>query len=303
MVECQKVMESEDADIKVCYTASFVSPPLIMSQRENFKLIVSGVEHLLRTGLDINDSSQNKAHLIKMFERSRDLDAVVYRSSLYERAGTETQQAADNEEDRQLSAKLHCLHGMALGALGRRSLSTHPYARAKVYDLRNYTDKTHWGPFRDDGSMRVDWEMLESLMIDLAYNSDTCCPRFMPHFKPVWSDPFGGVIKHVVRPEYPPTLPMEPEIPVHLKDPYNVSGLWHRVSIPVIKSLAQILTKHQIVCFLDYNDLYAFNFSSNQPDPDQPREPIKTQEAHFTGISRSMDASWDPNANSRIRGL
>lgn len=154
----------------------------------------------------------------------------MYRSSLYKRAGTDAQQAADNEDDQQLSAKLHCLHGMALGALGRRSLSTHPYARACVYDLRNYTDKTRWGPFQDDGSMRVDWEMLESIMIDLGYNSDVCCPRFTPKFKPVWCDPFGGLIRDSVRADYPPNLPMEPDIPIELKDPYNISGIWHRVS-------------------------------------------------------------------------
>ena len=31
---------------------------------------------------------------------------------------------------------------------------------------------------------------------------------------------------------------------------------------------------------------------------DNPSLPI----VHFSGSSRSLDASWDPNANSRIRG-
>jgi hypothetical protein len=167
---------------------------------------------------------------MEFFKRPQNLDAVLYRSSLYKRAGTESQQAAEEEEDQQLSAKLHCLHGMALGALGRRSLSTHPYARSRVYDLRNYNDKTKWGPYRDDGSLKVDWEMLESIMIDLGYNSDICCPRFMPRFKPVWSDPFGGVIRDSVRADYPINLVKELELPVDLRDPYNISGIWHRVS-------------------------------------------------------------------------
>jgi hypothetical protein len=85
----------------------------------------------------------------------------------------------------------------------------------------------------------------------------------------------------------------------------------------------------------DYNDLFIFNFGSESRIPaDQPRDPISTEEAtrhiemrlivtkvepspdsvevnsrflnypitHFTGTSRSVDASWDPNANSKIRG-
>jgi hypothetical protein len=160
--------------------------------------------------------------------------------------------------------------------------------------------------------MRADWEMLESIMIDLAYNSDICCPRFLPAFKPIWSEPFGGVIKSSIRPAYPPTLLMEPDIPLVLKDPYNISGIWHR-----------------IVCFLDYSDLIAFNFGATHMPSGQPREPIKTEEAirhitmklmvtevqppgrfdnptlpvaSFTGVCRAMDHPWDLNANSKIKG-
>jgi hypothetical protein len=91
-----------------------------------------------------------------------------------------------------------------------------------------------------------------------------------------------------------------------------------------------LITTTQIVCFLDYNDLYAFNFLSGSPrSMDEIREPITTTEAirlitmkirvsaidepgeddgkalpvvHFTGMSRSMHASWDPNANSKLTG-
>lgn len=88
---------------------------------------------------------------------------------------------------------------------------------------------------------------------------------------------------------------------------------------------------HQIVCFLDYNDLYNFNFDSNamRIPSDQPRPPLTTEEAirhiimdiqvtdveagdefdnkalpvvHFSGKSKSVDAPWDPNANSKLRG-
>lgn len=85
----------------------------------------------------------------------------------------------------------------------------------------------------------------------------------------------------------------------------------------------------KIICFLDYNDLYAFNFLGSDPANEDMREPITTTEAirlitmkvkvsgfeepseedgkglpvvHFTGMSRSMHASWDPNANSKLTG-
>lgn len=85
-----------------------------------------------------------------------------------------------------------------------------------------------------------------------------------------------------------------------------------------------ILTRHAT----DYNDLYAFNFGAPIP-AEEAREPIDTKEAirliqlklrvtkieapgeddgqdspvvTFKGTSRSLHASWDVNANSRIRG-
>ncbi|KAF2713940.1 hypothetical protein K504DRAFT_462407 [Pleomassaria siparia CBS 279.74] len=296
LVKCQKILLSKKKDVK----------------RENFRFIASTVERLLSSGNDDNDDSLNKHILRTWFGNSQNLDIVMSRSSLYERCGTASQQPANEEEDRQLSAKMHCLHGIPGNSLGRRSLSTHPHARSRVYDLRNYTDQTKWGPFREDGSMRVDWEMIESIMIVLAYNSNMCCRRNMPRFQPIWSDPFEGVVKHGTQTEYKMTILKEPEIPIEMKDPYNISGLWSR-----------------IVCFMDYNDLYAFNFASRQVSPDEPRAPINTEEAirhilmrlqitkleppgpfdnpnlpiaHFTGKSRSVDVSWDPNANSKIRG-
>lgn len=85
------------------------------------------------------------------------------------------------------------------------------------------------------------------------------------------------------------------------------------------------------MCFLDYNDLYNFNFSSEamRVPSDELRETLTTDEAtrhilmdlqvtavdapgqfdnsslpvvHFNGKSKSVDAAWDPNANSKIRG-
>ena len=153
------------------------------------------------------------------------------RSSLFARAGTSNQKAADEEEDRQLSAKLHAYFGIPSSNVGRRVLSTHAYARSRIYDLRNYTDATKWGPYRDDGSGRVDWEMIESLMIVLGYNSSSFCQRSLTRFSPPWIQPLEGVVPERGRliPEYPVTLLKEPEVPLDLKDPYRVEGTWARV--------------------------------------------------------------------------
>lgn len=85
------------------------------------------------------------------------------------------------------------------------------------------------------------------------------------------------------------------------------------------------------MCFLDYNDLHDFNFSAEamKVRSDEPRDTLATDEAirhivmdlqvtevvppgqfdnpslpivHFSGKSKSLDVSWDPNANSKIRG-
>lgn len=297
IVTCQKLLAAEcDSNVK----------------QESIPFVASIVDELLSTATQVNGVSKNESMLVRYFEQPRNRDAFMYRSSLYARAGTEAQKAAKTADERQLSAKMHCLHGMGSGALGRRSLSTYPYARSRVYDLRNYTQNTKWGPFRADGSEKVDWEMVESIMVDLGYNSSICCPRFLPYFQPTWSQPFYGVVTDRMRAHAAPKIPMEPEIPLDSRDPYNVSGLWHR-----------------IVCFLDYNDLHSFNFGPNTPPDDEPRGPLKADEAtrhivmrlqvtdilppgpndnqdlpvvRFAGASKSLDVSWDPNANSMIRG-
>lgn len=157
------------------------------------------------------------------------------RSSLYTRAGTELQRPADTPSERQLSAKLHCLFGIPSSNVGRRVLSAHPFARSKVYDLRNYTEGTGWGPFLNDGNFRVDWEMVESLMIVLGYNSGLCCRRFQPRFSPPWVTPLQGVVpekdKLKRRREWDVSMLSEVDVPLRMRDPYNISGVWSRVRL------------------------------------------------------------------------
>ncbi|PNS18742.1 hypothetical protein CAC42_5281 [Sphaceloma murrayae] len=257
-------------------------------------------------------------------------------------------------------------------------------ARAKVYDLREYTAASLWGPFKGDGSQEVDWEKMEAIMVLLGYNLREFAVKtrglgglwYGPwegvapdsFHEPDWGegeDSITGISRLAARGEvlgHRPSTPDKDDFrseeerqndrrqrELDAADPYGVSGTWMRV-----------------VCFLDYNDLYAFNFTRPMDRQDSPG--IDTREAirliklklkvtrikypsaaerddsdsssdfddvnaaydagpstphdtpvrdssdtkshpyghyptvYFTGTSRSLHASWDPNANSRIRG-
>ena len=229
--------------------------------------------------------------------------------------------------DRQLSAKLHCLYGMSIGTIRKASESSPPryslrhdtadicpYARARVYDLRQHTeDGTFWGPFLDDGLQNVDWEKIEAIMIILDYNlrRSVDAHRQYEDVLELQEKPWVGAMPNSFVSQ-PQSMTMEPALPLEAQDPYNITGTWMR-----------------IVCFLDYTELYDFNFGSDPPESNQPRPPLDTEEAtrmiimklritkieapgedqgqqlpvvHFQGKSSSIRPSWDPNANSKIKG-
>ena len=224
----------------------------------------------------------------------------------------------------QICAKLHCLYGVPIDYITKdlisnsrynlryKSFLIHPYVRSRVYDLRQHTDGSLWGPFTDDGSLEVDWEKLESVMLILNHNMKRYSSRYSEPSDevPAWDRPFAGASPYSYT-SRPFDMPNEPLTPLETQDPYGVSGTWMRV-----------------VCFLDYTELYDFNFSDHRPPPEEPRPPLDTEEAtrlitmkikvtkitdpeddgqdlpvvHFKGLSSSLRPSWDPNANSRIRG-
>lgn len=200
----------------------------------------------------------------------------------------------------------------------------------------------------DDGSARIDWEKVQAIMVVLAFNyrmyterrgngpfpslAPSSVSRPPPFSSPMdrsssttsrststpgafrpWDEPFAGIAANSFV-SSPLSGKLQPSLRPDLDalDPYGVTGSWMR-----------------IVCFLDYNDLYAFNFESGPVHDNGEREPITTREAfrlirlqlrvtsveapgpddgqdlpavHFEGSSRSTFMAWDPNANSRIRG-
>ena len=222
-------------------------------------------------------------------------------SALFARARGDRPSLRSATPRHQLSAKLHCLHGAPIEeaeVFGGREV--YPYACSMVYDLRNYTDKTGWGPFAPDGSGRVDWEMMEAITVVLGHNLRQCRVFQNVLIQPLWSRPFAGIApnSHVLspsvdtiavapspRPRSPIPGPVSSRIsaalaaadeeaailslpsmrenpPPPLADPYGITGTWMRV-----------------VCFLDYTELFAYNFTSPSLPPGEPRPPLSTDEA------------------------
>lgn len=337
-------------------------------QRSELEIVSSSVDHLLATAAPGSRTARNIQYLSMLFQSPSNVQGLMCSSLLFNLAKAETlnkrprrtRAASDSESrstargqdsknsagdeshetavypkflkegsemrTRQLSAKLHVLYGIPIqyardfsGNSPRYDLrselkarSTHSYARSLVYDLRRYTDGTFFGPFLDDHSQDADWEKLEAIMIVMNYNIKKYVETYDPDetMVPRWNKPFAGASpSSFVSPPFP--IPKEPKLPLAAQDPYNVTGTWMRV-----------------VCFLDYNDLFGFNFLTTTPR-DQPRHPLENEEAfrliimkleitkieppgeeesqglpvvRFKGTSAAVRPPWDPNSVSKIKG-
>ncbi len=137
-------------------------------------------------------------------------------------------------ERNQMSAELHCLLGTVLLTYhpeDGRAVSAYPYAVSKVYDMREHTPNTLWGPFLADGSGGVDWEKLEAILILLRYNIRSKGLLKFPILNKYWNHTFLGSSPEsympMIRDGRP--LPSNPQ-PLDQQDPYGVSGTWMRVS-------------------------------------------------------------------------
>jgi hypothetical protein len=296
LIKLEKILESPDRQTK----------------RDALEFAASRIDFLLDTS-STDETSRNLQLLQTLFADTTNIDALLCSSALFGRISDDNQIPAPTEELRQMSAKLHCMYGVPIDeipgteeafSISRRSSQqqqqqqhqlalssctrgtrprprlTHTFARSKVYDLRQYTDLTLWGPFRADGSQRVDWEKLEAVMIVLGYNLKEFTKRSDGRFPMIWDEPFvGATPQSFVSPHrhslYPKAESHRGEIEDELLrirevasdlnalDPYGVTGTWMRV-----------------VCFLDFNDLYAFNFSPGLRAGDQ-RPAIDTEEGEL----------------------
>ncbi|KAF2840106.1 hypothetical protein M501DRAFT_1002387 [Patellaria atrata CBS 101060] len=304
---------------------------------ESFFAIADDVQDLIFTASTPFMNSQNRKALDMLFKETSNLDTLMCKSSLFDDAGSETQFGSEDSKVRQLSAKLHVLLGKSMEPYPRLAKPLHPYARGRVYDLSQYTKESYWGPFKNDGSQDVDWEKVEAIMVVLNFNFQLFTERVHSHsgslFGSPWDKEFFGCAANSFRskpllckaheaaeranalacPSNSGTRMLEePSMDLNSQDPYGVAGTWMR-----------------IVCFLDYHDLYAYNFNIDGTLIHRERSPpLSSREAirlitiklrvskiippgagetlptvEFKGTSRSMHTSFDPDANSKIRGI
>jgi hypothetical protein len=192
------------------------------------------MSELLRTASknpkDSEERSLNIMFLTSCFKYQDNIVIFLANSSIFERSGKTRLPLITHQpvELRQLTARLYCYHGITPCEQGKEGTILQGFARSTVYDLRNYTDKTLWGPFRKDGSLSVDWEMVQAIQIILARNfrAYAVAPG---DYEPKWAQPFGGVARSTLKSSYTPLVD-QPDLSLEDRDPYNVSGTWIRVS-------------------------------------------------------------------------
>lgn len=181
------------------------------------------------------------------FSSPSTIEAFLCQSFLFQRARAPVKSFASPKQPpdkrRQMSAKLHCLYGVPILSYGRtRGSKTYPFACSKVYDIREYTTRTRWGPFMDEGpgpigsegnrdgqdgvpEDRVDWEKVEAIMIVLWFNMTSKGLDQLPVFQQFWGVPFAGCWPNSYIP-----LPANRRVTdLELEDPYDVTGTWVRV--------------------------------------------------------------------------
>ncbi|KAI0834050.1 hypothetical protein F5Y06DRAFT_279715 [Hypoxylon sp. FL0890] len=300
---------------------------LVQDKKDELPFVHNIVTSLLRNAATDTErvrstthpSSRNVDLLRGLFEDETNQSAFLCRSFIYERARQEFTREdffdTPPKPHHQKSAHLHCLYGVPMlyadpDSHRTRGSKMSPFACSKVYDLRQYTENTKWGPFMNDSTDCVDWEKVEAIMIVIGNNLRKLGLTKFPVCGNFWEEPFAGTWPGSYK-----ALPIarEPD-PLELQDPYGVTGTWLRV-----------------VCFLDYTDFFEYNFTTEFELPLQvPRPPLDVGEAtrlilmkirvtrieppgpddgqelpvvHFEGISRSLDDSYDENANSDLRGM
>ncbi|KAL7789066.1 hypothetical protein V8C37DRAFT_411418 [Trichoderma ceciliae] len=292
--------EVEDKEDKLSFVYQVVNRLLRQASSAGYAIDKSDTQY----------ASRNAGFLSSLFGNEINRAAFFQKSSLFERLyrSQHRQLSSVNlsREQRQQSAKLHCLYGKPILKIGSlRSTRTYPYACSRVYDIRQYTTRTRWGPFMDDGSDRVDWEKVEAILIVLGNN--IYAKKLARLFDEFWDNPFSGSWKgSFISSTNPDKSSLDG------MDPYGVTGTWYR-----------------IVCFLDYNDFFSYNFTN--PDRDEP--PLDTLDVgeatrliimrihvtkieqagpdseyssdlpivHYEGISHPLGDSWDDNASSDLR--
>ncbi|SPQ23754.1 aca2fa22-c3ee-45fd-a060-ed797279f8c2 [Thermothielavioides terrestris] len=198
----------------------------------------------------------------------------------------------------QMSAKLHCLYGWGLGTdeaevapgavngearrraiwAARRGGGVFSLASSKVYDIREYTPRTEWGPFldEDNGSsgVRVDWEKVEAILIVLGTNIRSKGLERFPIFWHFWGKPLAGCWDY--------------------SDFFNFN-------FPVIDRLPRDVPRAPLNAG-QATRLILMRIRVTKIEPpgerDHPDHPV----VYFEGFSRALDGSWAEDADANLRG-
>ena len=171
-------------------------------------------------------------------EKRDNIEAFLCQSTTFARSrirseaeGSRGILTAASFESRQASAKLHVHYGTPIFCPRRTKYNqAYPYAISMVYDLRNYTEETLWGPYLADGQASVDWEKMEAVMIVLGWNLRVFMEQssgggvFGP--RSIWREPWVGASPG----SYDAGKCGLPQaLPEGVVDYYGIQGTWMRV--------------------------------------------------------------------------
>ncbi|OCB86186.1 hypothetical protein A7U60_g6775 [Sanghuangporus baumii] len=120
---------------------------------------------------------------------------------------------------------------------GAELLDVRNQARTFVYDMRKYARENSWGPFISDKSGSINWTHIEAVITVIYCN--------LMDLNDLWPDTRPPARLDAIRAYSAPKS--------HQRDPRDwagVEGAWRRY-----------------VCFMDYRDLFTFNYSANAYDP------------------------------------
>jgi len=230
LVRLQAILASYQDERKWPIAASCVgdSDSDVLKHKLRFRFAAQTIVEFLQTAAP-GESSLNVELLSGLSKDERNREFLFCNSELFQRSRGSSY--TESSIDRQLSAKLHCLYGVPIESTGRtRSSRTYPYACSKVYDLRNYTPNTIWGPYLNDGSLSVDWEKVEAIMVVIGHNLRMLSERTRNGiYESIWSKPFATAVPDsyvsLSVPRIDETTP-----PPDAMDPFNVTGTYMRVS-------------------------------------------------------------------------
>ncbi|KAF7354882.1 F-box domain-containing protein [Mycena sanguinolenta] len=138
-------------------------------------------------------------------------------------------------------------------------------SRCLVYDLRNYCAENSWGPYHFDGT--INWTHVNCIINVVVFN---------------------------IR-EQPSVYQAMPPVGLQAIRPYSAPGDYSGPDWAGVEG-----TWRRYVCFMDYRDLFAFNFSGAH---DGPRDPSFFDDRTFREATRLMDINLHliPQEQMRVK--